>query len=428
MENKRVVQNAAWIIGCRVAQAVLGMLITMISARYLGPSGFGLINYAASIVTFVVPVMQLGLTSTLVHEIINAPEQEGQILGTAMVMSLVSSLFCILGVITFAMVANAGETVTIITCGLYSLQLIFQSMDIIRYWFQAKLMSKYVSVTVLAAYFLTALYKIVLLATGCSVYGFALAQTVDFGVISVTLLLLYRKHGTQKLGFSRSLVKQLYAKSKYYIVSAMMVTVFAQTDRIMLKLMMDDAAVGFYSAATTCAGMTSFVFVAILDSFSPVLLERKKNGGAGFEDGVAGLYSVIIYLSLLQCLAMTLFAGLIIRILYGSDFEPAVAALRIIVWYTTFSYLGAVRNIWILAEEQQKYLWIINLSGASANVVLNAWLIPVMGINGASLASLVTQIFTNVVVGFIIRPIRRNNVLMLRGLDLRRVRTMLRMR
>ncbi len=417
MEKKRVVQNAAWIIGCRIVQAALSVLITMISARYLGPSGFGLINYAASIVTFVVPVMQLGLNSTLVQEIINEPEQEGKILGTAMIMSLVSSLFCIIGVVSFAMVANAGETVTIITCGLYSLQLIFQSFDMLRCWFQAKLLSKYVSVTVLVGYFLTSVYKLVLLAAGCSVYWFALAQTVDYSVIALALLVIYRKIGTRKLGFSWILMKRMFAKSKYYIVSGMMVTIFAQTDRIMLKLMLDDAAVGYYSAATTCAGMTSFVFVAILDSFCPAILERKKNGTAEFEGGITELYSVIIYLSLLQCLATTLFAGIIIRILYGSSFAPAVSALRIIVWYTTFSYLGSVRNIWILAQEQQEYLWVINLSGAVANVALNAWLIPVMGINGAALASLVTQFFTNVVIGFIIRPIRRNNVLMLRGLN-----------
>lgn len=428
MEKKRVVQNAAWIIGCRIVQAVLSVLITMISARYLGPAGFGLINYAASIVTFVVPVMQLGLNSTLVQEIINDPQQEGRILGTAVVMNFVSSLFCILGVITFALVANAGETATIIVCGLYSLQLVFQSIDIVRYWFQAKLLSKYVSISVLAAYFLTSVYKIVLLATGCSIYWFALAQTVDFCVISLMLLVIYRKVGTQKFGFSPSLAKQMFARSKYYIVSSMMVTIFAQTDRIMLKLMLDEAAVGYYSAAATCAGMTSFVFAAILDSVRPSLLEQKKNGGAGFEQGITGTYSIIIYLSAAQCLFMLLFSGMIIRILYGADYEPAVPALQIIVWYTTFSYLGSVRNIWILAEEKQRYLWIINLSGAAANVALNAWMIPVMGINGAALASLLTQFVTNVVIGFIIRPIRRNNTLMLRGLDPRHIPGMLRIR
>lgn len=416
MENKRVVRNAAWIIGCRIVQAMLSLLVTMISARCLGPSGFGLISYAASIVTFAVPVMQLGLTSTLVQEIINAPEQEGKLLGTAVTMSFVSSLFCIAGVIAFAMAANAGEPATVLVCGLYSIQLIFQSIDIVRCWFQAKLLSKYVSVTVLAGYILTSVYKIVLLATGCSIYWFALAQTVDYCVISLTLVAIYRRVGTQRFGFSWALAKQMFAKSKYYIISGMMVTIFAQTDRIMLKLMLDEAAVGYYSAAASCAGMTCFVFAAILDSFRPAILEKKKQG-AGFEKSVAGLYSIIIHLSLAQCAVLTVFAGLAVRLIYGGDYAPAVSALRIIVWYTTFSYLGSVRNIWILAEGHQKYLWIINLSGAAANVALNAWLIPIMGINGAALASLVTQFFTNVLIGFIIPPIRRNNDLMLRGLD-----------
>lgn len=64
-------------------------------------------------------------------------------------------------------------------------------------------------------------------------------------------------------------------------------------------------------------------------------------------------------------------------------------------------------------------LWKINLSGAIANVALNALLIPVWGVNGAALASLVTQAFTNVVTGYIFTEIRPNNRLMVKGLDLR---------
>jgi Na+-driven multidrug efflux pump len=79
--------------------------------------------------------------------------------------------------------------------------------------------------------------------------------------------------------------------------------------------------------------------------------------------------------------------------------------------------LGAVRDIWILAEKKQKYLWIINLSGAAANVILNAVLIPIWGVNGAAVASLMTQIFTNVVMGWIVRPISPSNRLMLQSLS-----------
>ena len=114
---------------------------------------------------------------------------------------------------------------------------------------------------------------------------------------------------------------------------------------------------------------------------------------------------------------MTIGARVIVLIVYGNQYVPAIDALRIVVWYTTFAYLGSVRNIWLLAENKQKYLWKINLFGALANIALNALLIPWFGINGASFASLITQFFTNVIVGYIIRPISPNNALMVKGMN-----------
>lgn len=256
-----------------------------------------------------------------------------------------------------------------------------------------------------------------LLVTQKSVYWFAVSNAIDFLLIAIALLIIYKKLGGQRLSFSMGTAKRMFASSKYYIVSSMMVTIFAQTDKIMLTLMKNDAATGYYSAAVTCAGITSFVFSAIIDSARPAIFESRKIDGRAFDKNVSRLYCIVIYLSLLQSLFMTVLAKPVIGVLYGAAYAPAIPALQLIVWYTTFSYLGAVRNIWILAEQKQKYLWIINMSGAITNVVLNFVLIPEFGILGAAFASLVTQIFTNVIIGFIIKPIRRNNRLMLNGLN-----------
>lgn len=417
MNNRRIINNTIWIVGCKIFRALLGMLVTMLSARYLGPSGYGLISYAASIVTFVVPVMQLGLNSTLVQELVNDPDHEGSIMGTSIVMSLLSGTGCIVGVVAFSALTNPGEPVTTLVCGLYSIQLVFQALEQIQYWFHAKLLSKYVSVTMLVAYGVTSGYKILLLVLGSSVYWFALSQALDFLLISGVLLVIYRRKSNAKLAFSWKLFRKMFARSKYYIFSNLMISVFAQTDRIMLKIMMDETAVGYYSAAVTCAGMAGFVFEAIINSAQPVILESARRGEAALERAISTLYSVVIYLSIGLCVLITMFAPLVIHILYGDQYDPAVQALRLIVWYSTFSYLGAVRDVWILAQWKQKYLLLINLIGAGANVVLNVALIPWLGINGAALASLLTQIFTNVVLGFMIGPIRRNNTLMIRGLN-----------
>ena len=71
--KNKVVRNAAWIIACKVVQAFLQLVITMLTARYLGPSNYGVINYAASVIAFAVPVMQLGVRNTLVQELVAAP-------------------------------------------------------------------------------------------------------------------------------------------------------------------------------------------------------------------------------------------------------------------------------------------------------------------------------------------------------------------
>ena len=414
--RNRTVKNAVWIIGCKVVQALLGLLITMFSARYLGPSGYGVINYAASIVAFFVPIMQLGLNATLVREVLDYPDKEGETLGTALVMNFTSGIACIIGTVTFAMFANAGEQVTITVCALYSSLLVFQGLEMIQYWFQAKLLSKYTSIVMLISYAIVSVYKIVLLVAKSHIYWFAISQAVDFAIIAVCLLIIYKKVGTQKLSVSKKRAADMFSRSKHYILSGMMITVFAETDKIMLKMMLGEAAVGYYAAAATCTAMTTFVFVAIIDSSRPSILEGQNESESIFENRLKLLYSIIIFLALLQSVFITILAKPIVSILYGSQYEPAIGVLRILVWYSTFSYIGSVKDIWILAKDKQSWLWIINLLGAITNIILNAVLIPLLGVNGAAIASLVTQFFTNVVVTYLIKPIRPNSRIMLQSL------------
>lgn len=422
MRNNKVFENAKWIIICRVLQSLIQLVVGMLSARYLGPSNYGLINYASSVVAFFIPVMQLGLQSTLVQEYVDKPEREGETLGTSLVMNLVSALACIIGVTAFAMVANRGERTTILVCALYSVSLFFQAIEMLQYWFQAKLLSKYSSLAMLCAYAVVSAYKIYLLASEKSVYWFALSHAVEYGVTGLLLLIAYRKAGSQKLRFSFRTAKEMFAKSRHYIAAMLMVVVFNSTGNVMLKLFFGEAENGYYSAALTCTSITMFVFNAIIDTARPVVLESRQKSRAAFEKNVSLVYGLTTWLSLAQSVGFTLFAGLIVRILYGDSYLPAVPVLQILVWNTAFSYMGYVRNIWILAEGKHKSLFTINLCGALANLALNACLIPGWGACGAALASVFTQIFTNFVMGFILKPIRANNRLLLQGLDPRRLR------
>lgn len=416
MKNS-VFKNASWIIGCKIAQSILNLIIGLITARYLGPSNYGVITYVASVVAFAMPIMQLGLKNTLVKEFIKSPEQEGVILGTSLMLNIISSVFCMVGCIGFVMFINAGETETIFVCILYSLTLIFNATEMTQYWFQSKLLSKYPSIAALVAYVTVAAYKIYLLITQKSVVWFAFSNVIDYFVISIILMIIYKKLGGQRLKVDWHIGKKLLSESKYYIIPSLMVVVFQHTDRIMIKLMIGEAETGFYSAAITCIGISSFIFTAIIDSARPVILEEKDRNSGLYEKRIIQLYSIINFFSLVQSIGMTLLAKPLVYVLYGADYGKAAGILAVAVWYITFGHYGSVRNIWILAEGKQKYLTAINLAGALANVVLNLCFIPIFGAIGAAIASVITQFFTNVIIGFILRPIQRNNYLMVKALN-----------
>lgn len=418
VKNSKVGKNATWLISSKIAQSILGLIVGMLTARFLGPTNYGLINYAASITAFVIPIMNLGFTNIMVQELTNHSEEEGKILGSAIVMCTGSAFLCILGISIYTFLVDRNEVVTNVVVMLYSIMLIMQAFDIIQYWFQRKLLSKYTAIVSFAAYSLTLVYKVFLLISQKNVYWFAIANSVDYLLISIALLIIYHKQGGQKLQFDYSIIKRMFSSSKHYILSSLMVTIFAQTDRIMIKLMISETAVGYYSAAITCAALTQFVFAAVIDSFRPVIFEKKKIGDVeGFDKNLLRLNSIIIYLSIIQSILMTVFSPIIIGILYGNQYQDSILALQIVVWYTTFSYIGSVRNIWILSENKQKYLWILNLGGAFLNVLLNYLLIPSYGIYGASFASLVTQIFTNIAMNVIVFPLKKYNYYIFKSIN-----------
>lgn len=417
MKTKEVFNNAKWIIICKIVQSILQLIIGMISARYLGPSNYGLISYAGSIVAFAMPIMRLGLDAILVYQLVEEPEKEGEIMGTSFVLNTLMSILCIGGVAGFASIVNFGETETIIVCVLYSVSIIFAALELTQYWFQYKLLSKYSSVIMLVAYLVVSAYKIFLLATQKSIYWFALSHSVEYGAIALLLFVFYFKKGGSRLTFSSSRVGKMLSKSKHYIWAALMTVIIQNTDHVMITMMIGERENGYYTAAITCSIIAQFLFTAITDSFRPMILLHKKENEEMYERDVSRLYGITFYLSILQSIAFTIFAPIIVNIMYGAEYAASVPMLQIVTWYFAFSCMGVVRNIWLLAEKKQKYLPMINLSGVLLNIVMNAVMIPVWGACGAAFASFLTQMFMNLIFGFIFKPIRKNNSLLLKGIS-----------
>ena len=409
----RVAQNAGWLIGGQIAQMLVSLIVGLLTIRYLGPSNYGLIDYGMAYTNFFYCFCTLGINSVIVKELIANADREGEIMGTALGLRGISSFLSALVIISISSFLDRGDPLAILIVALCSIGVLFQVLELFRYWFQSKLQSKVPAIISLIAYIITAAYRIFLLATGKSVSFFALAYSVDYCLAGVLLFLMYKKYGGQRISFSLPYAKELLKISSPFIIPSLMVAIYSQTDRLMLKQMISPAEIGYYSSALSLCTLWCFVLSAIIDSMYPTIMEAFSRSREEFTYKNKLLYAIVIYLSVFVSIFLVLLAKPVILLLYGPEYLPAVGPLRIITWYTAFSYLGVARNAWIVCNNKQRYLKYVYFSGAAANIVFNLILIPRWGASGAALASFAAQITTTIIAPFFIPDLHENSVMML---------------
>ena len=410
-------QNAGWLIGAKIYQLITNLVISALMARYLGASDFGLVNYAASFATLFTAICTLGIDSILVNELLKDRSKNGTQLGSAIGLRLCSSTLSVLTILGLAWVLNPKEPLTIQVVFIYSISLTFQCFDTINSWFQANLESKVTASASAAGYTISALYKAFLLITHKDVRWFAAAHAVEYAFVAILLLICYRRsrHRLSPIRFNGKVGFGLLSQSYHFIISGMMIALYGQMDRVMLKSMVNTEAVGHYSCASTISSFWAFVLVAIIDAAKPMILAKYNENKAAFERGLIRLYGAIIYLSALATLGLSLLSKPLILIMFGQEYMPARGALCILSCGTAFAYLGVARSIWLVPQGKQKFAKYIAACGATGNLILNLLLIPKLGIIGASMATVATQIFNNFILGFLMPPIRENNKLILKA-------------
>ena len=118
------------------------------------------------------------------------------------------------------------------------------------------------------------------------------------------------------------------------------------------------------------------------------------------------LYAIIFWSCVVFALGITIFSNLIINILYGAEYLGAKNALIISAWYPIFAQLGSARNTWIVINNKNKYSKKYVFWGAVVNFILNSILIPKYGIDGAAIATLITQIVVAIVAPLIYKETR----------------------
>jgi len=163
----------------------------------------------------------------------------------------------------------------------------------------------------------------------------------------------------------------------------------------MLGELLNDQAVGYYSVATKLSESVIVFPTIIAFSIIPTIIKFRKGDPSYYHKKFQFVYDITIIPVLFIALITTYFSDWIIIFLFGSQYEVASNVLVIHIWSIIFTAMAVVSGKYLINEGLQKITMHRHLMGLIINIILNYLLIPIYGIEGAAMATLISLALSN---------------------------------
>jgi O-antigen/teichoic acid export membrane protein len=393
---KKYFFNTSWMFAEQILRLVAGLLVGVWVARYLGPDKFGIYSYAVAFVSLFGAASKMGLDNIIVRDLVHYPDKRDEYLGTAFWLKVAGAIVS-MGILTIAVKFISKDTTINLYIFIIASGLIFQSFDVVDFYFQSKVLSKYVSICRMVQLALSSILKLYLIFIKADLFWFVLVVLIDNTTLAITLAIAYWR---QKLGyffnsFVFSTAKKMLKSSWPLILASIVIMIYMRIDQIMIKEMLGEHEVGLYSAAVRLSEIWYFIPVIVVNSLFPAIVNAKRISAELYQKRLQRLYSLMAWMAIGIAVPMTFLSEWLVVLLYGNAYKQAGQVLMIHIWASVFVFLGVAFGRYLTAENLNIKLLYRTLLGATSNVLLNLILIPKYGIRGAAISLFLSQLMAN---------------------------------
>ena len=359
-------------------------------ARYLGPTAFGTLSYAIAFIAMLNPVVTLGLEGIVVRDLIRNPSHKAETLGTTFFLQAVAGILTAFIAYILLLWLRTDDVLVRQIAAILSLGFILQCTNIIRYWYQAQVLSKKVVSIQMLALVAASLLRIICIVFSADVIVFAWLIVAESALVSIGLVIKFFPQRTNPLKASFKRAFSLLRDSWPLILSGLAIVTYMRIDQVMLGSLEDDKAVGIYAAALTVSEAWYFVPMAIVASVFPGIIQSKQNEPRVYLAKTQSLLSNLFLISVTVAGCISLASEPVVELLYGNTFSGAAKVLAIHAWSGVLVAIGIASGRWFINEGLQILQFYKTLAGAVTNILLNLVLIPRYGVDGAAVATVIS--------------------------------------
>jgi len=399
---KQIIGNTSWLIADKIIRMGVGFLIGIWVIRYLGPVLFGQLSYTLAFVSLFTYVASMGLDGIVIRDILRNPETREDTLGSAFYLKLLggcASLVLSLGTLVFL---RPDDGSVLILVGIIAVGGIFKAFDVIDFWFQSQVQSKFTVIARSSAFFSTTVMKCVLILTSAPLAAFAATATIEILLGSAGLLYIYYQHGGYPDFWRGSIkrAKSLIGESWPIILSGFFTMLYMKIDQVMLYEMCSDRDVGIYSAAVRISELWYFIPGIIVTSVFPSIVKSRIISSLQYYDRIQKLFRFMALLAYCIIIPVSLCSNFIVGLFYSNSYIESGPILCVHVLATIFVFLGVAQEPWSISEGYFMLSLRRTFVGAVCNILLNLILLPSFKGMGAAVATLISQAVASYLMNF----------------------------
>ena len=393
----KILTNISWLFFDKILRLGIGLFVVMWLARYLGPEQFGQLNFVVALVAVFGVFATLGLKGIVVRDLLVKPKEQKVILGSAFILKIVAALGIYLLLVMTIFIIKPDDILSKSMIAILGLSIVFKSTEVVNFWFESQVKSKYVVWVENSVFMVISLMKVIMLWQQAPLIAFVLVMLLESIIVGIVLLFVYAKVVLNPCHWqiTKTRIKSLLHDSWPLIISSAAWIVYTRIDQIMIGKMLNDQALGYYSVAIKLSEMVNIVPMIIAFSIIPAITALRKTDVVLYRHRFQMTYDTVVGLMLLVAIMITLLSDFIITLLFGSAYADAAPVLTIHIWSSIFIAMATVSGKYLINEGLQKITMQRHLTGVLINIPLNFVLIPIYGIEGAAYASLFSLAFSN---------------------------------
>lgn len=390
---RTIFKNFSWVTVSQVITNLCAFVWTILIARYLGVTNYGILSFVIALTTFIGLGTDMGMTVYTTRElsrnILNTLKFVNNVIPLKIFLSVILCICSLIIVYAF----GYPRLVCVLTFIMFLEYSLISMFGFVNGVFQAHEELRPGSIGQII--YSISLVLLTLLVTYFDLGIIAVAISYAFAYLICLVYASYflvRTYGKPKFEIDFTFWKNITIKSLPFGLTSIFYIIYFSIDTVMLSILSGNYATGLYNSAYKVISVFTAFYViyqyVIFPLMSKLYAEDTNLLKVSFQQSFK--YSLLILLPII--IGVYFYAPYLIDLIYTNQFALAAGPMKILIWTVVFLFINGVATSLLNSIGKEFSVTKIYIVAAVFNIILNFFAIPVWSYMGASAATVLSEI------------------------------------